>query len=186
MSITKSPISELQELCAKNKLPYPIYKVENGSYLHHHQPRFTVSCMIGGQHFLGFGCTKQEAKTAAAKVAYQHQPQPLSEHVVEHQPSSPYQPWDTHHDYCQLGKRVASFFDYINSNWLWEKNKLPCAVKMALAGFFFGNDGQRGDTVTCYKCGGKVSKWHRDDEPSLVHNKYFSSCPFFHDVSFYS
>lgn len=61
----RSAISQLQEMCAKYKLPPPMYEDEAKSGTDH-QPMFTVKCMCSNQCTRGTGTTKKIAKENAA------------------------------------------------------------------------------------------------------------------------
>lgn len=55
-------------------------------------------------------------------------------------------------------------------------NNVKCGTQLiAEAGFFFtGKD----DNVACYYCGGGLHQWEENDDPWILHAKWFSLCPY--------
>jgi len=74
-----------------------------------------------------------------------------------------------HREYLNETSRLTSF------EGKWPCGKLPTAVQLANAGFFFSKSPQE---TRCFHCGVCIPAWHKDDEPWLKHASVCPFCPY--------
>ena len=63
-------VGALQEMCMKQGLPMPIYKMQQDGHSQHNQRIFVIMCTVGKFKEIGQGGTKKDAKRKAAQIMF--------------------------------------------------------------------------------------------------------------------
>lgn len=73
-----------------------------------------------------------------------------------------------HPEFAVISSRLQSFVD-------WPRSKKQRPIELSTAGFFYKGTYDR---VTCFCCGGGLSRWDDKDDPWEQHALWLSKCPF--------